>query len=196
MCLPDGPKRYDVPWRELEGQGYCCCGMRKLGAPRCGTPNGIRRCDKRHQFRIAAENPRKYDVVQSLQQESGRRVLIIGEYLAQLQQIAELTGLSTVTGKTSQTERERLYEQFRSGARSRLILAGWQLCPRFARCRRVDSSFWQIWLSSKLSAWGECCAPLIVVAPISTPWFPCVPVKKNSLAIDNFSGRTGLQLSD
>jgi len=47
--------------------------------------------------------------------------------VAQLQQIAELTSLSTVTGKTSQTERERLYEQFRSGARSGLILSGWQL---------------------------------------------------------------------
>jgi len=69
--------------------------------PKMRNANGIRVADKRHQFRIA-ENPRKYDVVQSLlQQESGRRVLIIGEYLAQLQQIAELTSLSTVTGKTS-----------------------------------------------------------------------------------------------
>jgi len=46
--------------------------------------------DKRRQFRIAAENPRKYEVVQSLlQQEAGHRILIIGEYLDQLQQIAE-----------------------------------------------------------------------------------------------------------
>jgi len=82
----------------LEGQGFIAVVDARKFAPRCGTPNGIHVADKRHQFRIAAENPRKYDVVQSLlQQESGRRVLIIGEYLAQLQQIAELTGLSTVT---------------------------------------------------------------------------------------------------
>lgn len=121
-----GPKRYDVPWRELESKGF-------IAAAECTeirVPQDAERqmeyavADKRHQFRIAAENPCKYKVVQSLlQRESGRRVLIIGEYLAQLQQIAELTNLPTVTGKTSQPERERLYEQFRTATISGLILS-------------------------------------------------------------------------
>jgi len=79
VFAPIGPKRYDVPWRELEGQGFIAvAGCTEIGAPRCGTQMEYAVADKRHQFRIAAENP-KYDVVRSLlQQESGRRVLIIG----------------------------------------------------------------------------------------------------------------------
>lgn len=81
-----GPKRYDVPWRELEGQGF-------IAAAECTeirVPQDSDRqmeyalAEKRQQFRIAAENPRKYQVVQSLlQQERDHRVLIIGEYLDQ-----------------------------------------------------------------------------------------------------------------
>jgi DNA excision repair protein ERCC-3 len=96
-----GPKRYDVPWRELEAQGL-------LPPPNVAkfVPQDSDRqmeyalAGKRHQFRIAAENPRKYEVVQSLlQQEAGHRILIIGEYLDQLKQIAARTRLPVVTGK-------------------------------------------------------------------------------------------------
>lgn len=121
-----GPKRYDVPWRELEGQGF-------IAAAECTEIRVAQDSDrqmeyalaeKRHQFRIAAENPRKYEVVQSLlQRATGHRTLIIGEYLDQLKQIGEITGLPVVTGKTSQPDRDRLYEQFRSGAISGLILS-------------------------------------------------------------------------
>ena len=121
-----GPKRYDVPWRELEGQGF-------IAAAECTeirVPQDAERqmeyalADKRHQFRIAAENPRKHEVVQSLlEQQTGHRILIIGEYLDQLKQIAEVTGLPVVTGKTTQPERDRLYEEFRSGNITGLILS-------------------------------------------------------------------------
>ncbi|HIK13806.1 MAG TPA: DEAD/DEAH box helicase [Leptolyngbyaceae cyanobacterium M33_DOE_097] len=121
-----GPKRYDVPWRELEGQGF-------IAAAECTEiriPQTTARqmeyavAEKRHQFRIAAENPRKADVVRSLlEKESGHRILIIGEYLDQLKQLAAQTGLPLVTGKTSQAERDRRYEQFRSGEISGLILS-------------------------------------------------------------------------
>ncbi len=121
-----GPKRYDVPWRELEGQGFIaaaeCTEIRV--AQDSDRQMEYALADKRHQFRIAAENPRKYGVVQALlQREAGHRVLIIGEYLDQLKQIAEVTGLPVVTGKTAQPDRDRLYEQFRSGAISGLILS-------------------------------------------------------------------------
>lgn len=121
-----GPKRYDVPWRELEGQGF-------IAAAECTeirVPQDSERqmeyalAEKRQQFRLAAENPRKHQVVQSLlQQQREHRVVIIGEYLDQLQQIAKLTALPLVTGKTSQRERDRLYEQFRTGEISGLILS-------------------------------------------------------------------------
>ncbi|NJR64221.1 MAG: hypothetical protein HC772_01050 [Leptolyngbyaceae cyanobacterium CRU_2_3] len=80
--------------------------------------------DKRHQFRIAAENPCKNTVVQRLlKQESRHRILIIGKYLAQLKQLAVLTELPVVMGKTSQSDHDRLYEQFRAGTLSGLILS-------------------------------------------------------------------------
>lgn len=121
-----GPKRYDVPWRELEGQGFIaaaeCIEIRIPQDPDRQMQYAL--ADKRHQFRIAAENPRKYDVVQSiLQQQAGHRILVIGEYLDQLKQIEAITGLPLVTGKTSQSERDRLYEQFRAGSITGLILS-------------------------------------------------------------------------
>lgn len=121
-----GPKRYDVPWRELETQGFIaaaeCSEIRVPQAPERQMEYAL--ADKRRQFRIAAENPRKYEVVQSLlQQEAGHRILIIGEYLDQLKQISERTRLPIVTGKTAQSERDHLYEQFRSGAIIGLILS-------------------------------------------------------------------------
>lgn len=121
-----GPKRYDVPWRELEVQGFIaaaeCREIRVPQAPAHQMEYAL--ADKRRQFRLAAENPRKYEVVQLLlQQEAGHRILIIGEYLNQLQQIAQKTKLPIVTGKTPQIERDLLYEQFRFGAITGLILS-------------------------------------------------------------------------
>lgn len=121
-----GPKRYDVPWRELEGQGFIaaaeCTEIRIPQDPDRQMEYAL--ADKRHQFRIAAENPRKYEIVESLlEREAGHRILIIGEYLDQLKQIAALTNLPIVTGKTSQRDRDQLYEQFRSGSISGLVLS-------------------------------------------------------------------------
>ncbi|MEO1388655.1 MAG: DNA repair helicase XPB [Cyanobacteria bacterium J06634_6] len=121
-----GPKRYDVPWRELEGQGF-------IAAAEC-TEIRVAQTEerqmeyataaRRYQFRIAAENPLKLDVVQSLlKKESGHRVLVIGEYLDQLTAIAQKVDLPLITGKTSQKKRDQLYADFRSGQVSGLILS-------------------------------------------------------------------------
>jgi len=64
--------------------------------------------------------------------------------VAQLQQIAELTGLSTVTGRLRKLSASVCTNSFALVPDRADPLAGWQLCPRFARCRRVDSSFWQM----------------------------------------------------
>lgn len=121
-----GPKRYDVPWRELEGQGF-------IAAAECTeirVPQTEERqmeyatASRRYQFRIAAENPLKLAVVQALlKKEKGHRVLIIGEYLDQLNAIAQQVDLPLITGKTSQKNRDQLYADFRSGEISGLILS-------------------------------------------------------------------------
>ncbi|MCC5896902.1 MAG: DEAD/DEAH box helicase [Phormidium sp. BM_Day4_Bin.17] len=121
-----GPKRYDVPWRELEGQGFIaaadCTEIRIPQTQERQMDYAI--AGRRYQFRIAAENPLKLDVVQTvLEQEAGHRVLIIGEYLDQLKAIAQEVDVPLITGKTSQKKRDRLYASFRSGEISGLILS-------------------------------------------------------------------------
>ena len=121
-----GPKRYDVPWRELEAQGFIATAeCVELRVPQdAARQMEYALAERRQQFRIAAENPRKEEVVRDLlTRESGRKVLIIGEYIAQLEQLAKLTGLPLITGKTKQDERDRLYQAFRAGELQGLILS-------------------------------------------------------------------------
>lgn len=121
-----GPKRYDVPWRELEGRGF-------IAAAECveiRVPQDAEQqmayavAPKRQQFRIAAENPRKLEVVKTLlERQAEHRVLVIGEFIEQLEAIAALTGLPLITGKTPQREREQRYQAFRTGTTQGLILS-------------------------------------------------------------------------
>jgi len=121
-----GPKRYDVPWRELEGDGFIAtANCTEIRVPQTEERQmEYATAGRRYQFRIAAENPLKQEVVQSLlKKESGHRVLIIGEYLDQLNAIAQQVDLPLITGKTSQKKRDQLYADFRSGEISGLILS-------------------------------------------------------------------------
>lgn len=80
--------------------------------------------DSRVQYRIAAENPAKMDVLLKLvQQHREDNVLIIGQYLDQLHQIARATGAPLITGKTTTAERERLYGAFRRGEEKLLVVS-------------------------------------------------------------------------
>jgi len=79
---------------------------------------------KRNRFRVAAENPLKMPLVQQiLNDHPNARVLIIGEYLDQLQGLADVLGYPLVTGKTAAPLREDLYQSFRTGDIRRLILS-------------------------------------------------------------------------
>ena len=121
-----GPKRYDVPWRELEGQGFIAAAeCTEIRVPQDAEQQmAYAVAPKRQQFRIAAENPRKLKVVKELlQKEMGHRILIIGEFIEQLERIAQLTELPLITGKTPQRERDRHYEQFRNQELDALILS-------------------------------------------------------------------------
>jgi DNA excision repair protein ERCC-3 len=72
--------------------------------------------DARQQFRIAAENPAKLDVVRRLlEQHPDEPVLVIGMYLDQLEKIAAPLGLPVLTGNTPQRKRDELFARFKSG---------------------------------------------------------------------------------
>ncbi|MBK8535172.1 MAG: DEAD/DEAH box helicase [Candidatus Competibacteraceae bacterium] len=121
-----GPKRYDVPWRELEGQGFIaaadCTEIRVAQTPERDMEYAL--APRRNQFRVAAENPRKQQVVaELLKQEAGHRILIIGEFITQVEELAAATGFPLLTGKTAQLERERLYQAFRERTVPGLVLS-------------------------------------------------------------------------
>ena len=78
----------------------------------------------RQKFRLASENPIKDEVVgQLLDRYADSRVLMIGQYLHQLRRLARTYDIPLITGQTPQTDRERLYDDFRHGRLQRLILS-------------------------------------------------------------------------
>jgi len=113
-----GPKRYDVPWKDLEGQGWIasasCAEIRVELEGEREVEYAV--SNQREKYRIASENPAKLPVVESLiARHADDGILVIGQYIKQLEEIAALTGAPIITGKTPNAERDRLYNAFRSG---------------------------------------------------------------------------------
>jgi len=72
--------------------------------------------EEREKYRMAAENPVKARLVRALAARHAEdQVLIIGQYLDQLKQLAEELGAPLLTGRTNTAQREKLYEAFRQG---------------------------------------------------------------------------------
>lgn len=121
-----GPKRYDVPWKELERSGWIatasCTEIRvalndKERIAYAAAP-------KRGQIRVAAEAADKLNIVrQLLEKHRGDQILIIGQYIDQLKRLQQFIPVPLITGHTSMKKRDELYGQFRSGAISCLIVS-------------------------------------------------------------------------
>lgn len=114
-----GPKKYDVPWKEMEAQGWIAKAV--CTEVRVPLPAALRTsyalADARTKFRMASENPAKLDEVKAiLAAHPGEPALVIGMYLDQLAEIARPLGLPVLTGATPQRTRDKLYEDFRAGA--------------------------------------------------------------------------------
>ena len=121
-----GPKRYDVPWKDLERQGWIAtarCTEIRLPLPADQRmPYAV--ADARAKFRIASTNPEKLELLRALLTEHrGDKVLVIGQYLEQLERIAEETGAPIITGKTPQGDRDELYARFRGPDLNVLIVS-------------------------------------------------------------------------
>ncbi len=125
FCLI-GPKRFDVPWKVLEGQGFIapatCVEVRVPLEPSLRSIYAA--ADARGKFRVASENPAKLPVVEKLiERHKGAHVLVIGQYLDQLHALARHLEAPLITGKTPVAERERLYAGFKSGAIPLLVVS-------------------------------------------------------------------------
>jgi DNA excision repair protein ERCC-3 len=121
-----GPKKYDVPWKDLEKQGWIAtaeCHEVRLPMPEAERM-GYAVADERDKYRIAAENPFKIELLkQLLAKHRDDNVLVIGQYIDQLEAIARETGAPIITGKTPTRERERLYDAFRAGQQRLMIVS-------------------------------------------------------------------------
>lgn len=113
-----GPKRYDVPWKELEKAKWIAkaeCIEVRLGLPE-NKEIEYAVAANREKHRIASENPLKNKIVQELVEKfKDDKILIIGQFLTHLEIIAKLLNVPIITGKTKNSERDIIYDDFRSG---------------------------------------------------------------------------------
>lgn len=121
-----GPKKYDVPWRELERQGWIAtaeCHEVRVSLSEDEQLN-YATSETREKYRIAAETPAKVRVARYLaERHNDDQVLIIGQYLDQLKMLSEELNAPLLTGRTSTSQREKLYNQFRCGEIKRLVVS-------------------------------------------------------------------------
>ncbi|MCH8627951.1 DEAD/DEAH box helicase [Arsenicicoccus piscis] len=121
-----GPKRYDAPWKEIEAQGYIapadCVEVRVAQSDSERMAYATAEPDER--YRLAACAPVKDGVVEQLvARHRGAQTLVIGQYLDQLETLAGRLNAPLITGATSVRERQRLFEEFRTGALSLLVVS-------------------------------------------------------------------------
>ena len=113
-----GPKRYDVPWKELERDRWIAtaeCVEVRIDLPAYQEID-YAVAGTREKHKIASMNPEKLPVVsQIINKFPDDKILVIGQYLQQLDEIVKELGCPIITGKTPTVERDRIYNDFREG---------------------------------------------------------------------------------
>lgn len=113
-----GPKRYDVPWKELERDKWIAtaeCVEVRIDLPVKQEIN-YAVANAREKHKIASMNEDKIPVVKEIIEKNPEdKILVIGQYLEQLDEIAKLLNVPIITGKTPNTERDKIYSDFRNG---------------------------------------------------------------------------------
>ncbi|MDH5717692.1 MAG: DEAD/DEAH box helicase [Spirochaetia bacterium] len=121
-----GPKKVDVPWRELEKKSWIAeAECVEIRTPMRSLMRGLYAvADDREKFRLSSENPEKLRVIGTLlKKHHNDQVLIIGQYLDQLRKISKKFKLPLITGKTPLSEREVLYNDFRNQKITALVVS-------------------------------------------------------------------------
>ena len=121
-----GPKRYDAPWKELEHAGFIatadCVEVRV-------DMNAEERmvyatAESRDRYRISATADAKFTAVKDIiDKHANQQILIIGGYIEQLEGIAQRLEAPLIHGKTSNAQREKLFDAFRNGTVQVLIVS-------------------------------------------------------------------------
>jgi DNA excision repair protein ERCC-3 len=121
-----GPKRYDAPWKDMEAQGW-------IAPADCVEVRVTLSEDERLKYATAEQEERyrwcsttetKSRVVEALvRRHAGEQVLVIGQYIEQLDDLAARLDAPIVKGETTVRQRERLFDAFRTGALSTLVVS-------------------------------------------------------------------------
>ncbi|MCW2859684.1 MAG: hypothetical protein JWP48_1392 [Actinoallomurus sp.] len=121
-----GPKRYDAPWKDMEAQGWIapadCVEVRVTLTD--SERLAYATAEQEDRYRFCATTPTKSSVVQALvERHRGEQTLVIGQYIDQLDELGERLEAPVIKGETKIKERERLFDAFRSGEISVLIVS-------------------------------------------------------------------------
>lgn len=121
-----GPKRYDAPWKDIEAQGFiapaACFEVRVELTESERFDYSV--AEDQERYRLAASASAKQSVArQILANHPGESVLVIGQYIDQLESMAEALDAPLITGQTPVDERERLFAAFRSGDECLLVVS-------------------------------------------------------------------------
>ena len=121
-----GPKRFDVPWKEIESQGYIapaeCIEVRATLSETERLAYATAEVEEK--YRMCATTATKTKVVQALvEKHADDQVLVIGQYITQLDELSEKLGVPVIKGETPVKEREELFAAFRTGELKCLVVS-------------------------------------------------------------------------
>ena len=121
-----GPKRYDAPWKDIEAQGYIA--PADCVEVRVSLPEGERfvyaTAEPDERYRLASCTSAKTRLVEELvAKHKGEPTLVIGQYIAQLDELGERLDAPVIKGETRVKERERLFNAFRHGELDLLVVS-------------------------------------------------------------------------
>ncbi len=121
-----GPKRFDVPWKEIESQGYIapaeCIEIRATLTE--SERLSYATAETEEKYRFCATTATKSKVVQALvEKHVDDQVLVIGQYISQIDELSEQLGVPVIKGETPVKEREELFGKFRRGEIKCLVVS-------------------------------------------------------------------------
>ncbi len=121
-----GPKKYDAPWKSFEEMGWIA--RARCFEVRVPMPLELKieylKASRRKKFTLASTNPKKIEaLLKILKRHRKDKVLIIGQFINQLREVATRLKAPLITGTTPNSEREKLYENFRRGEINLLVVS-------------------------------------------------------------------------
>jgi DNA excision repair protein ERCC-3 len=121
-----GPKRYDAPWKDIEAQGWIApadCVEVRVTLPE-GERIAYATADPDERYRLASCTHAKTRIAERIvERHRGEPTLVIGQYLDQLDELADHLKAPVIKGSTPVKEREQLFDGFRAGDIDLLVVS-------------------------------------------------------------------------